>query len=89
VRDWENRECVPVQAGVGITKTMAPRDDDTYEDSPLPKFKGEWTQYYRNIYDVIRNGAKPIVTHDEQRRLLRLVEAIFESSRTDSVIRLE
>ena len=89
VRDWENRECVPVQAGVGITKTMAPRDDDTYEDRPLPKFKGEWTQYYRNIYDVIRNGAKPIVTHDQQRRLLRLVEAIFESSRTDSVIRLE
>ena len=89
VRDWENRECVPVQAGVGITKTMAPRDDDTYEDSPLPKFKGEWTQYYRNIYGVIRNGAQPIVTHDQQRRLLRLVEAIFESSRTDSVIRLE
>ena len=89
VHDWENRECVPVQAGVGITKTMAPRDDDTYEDRPLPKFEGEWTQYYRNIYDVIRNGAKPIVTHDQQRRLLRLVEAIFESSRTDSVIRLE
>jgi predicted dehydrogenase len=89
VRDWENRECVPVQAGVGITKTMAPRDDDTYEDSPLPKFEGEWTQYYRNIYDVIRSGAQPIVTHDQQRRLLRLVEAIFESSRTDSVIRLE
>jgi len=89
VRDWENRECVPVQAGVGITKTMAPRDDDTYEDSPLPKFEGEWTQYYRNIFDVIRDGTQPIVTHDQQRRLLRLVEAIFESSRTDSVIRFE
>jgi len=89
VRDWENRECVPVQAGVGITKTMAPRDDDSYEDCPLPQFKGEWTQYYRNIYQVIRNGAKPIVTHDQQRRLLRLVEAIFESAHTDSVVRLE
>ena len=89
VTDWENRECVPVQAGVGLTKTMAPRDDKTFEDRPLPKFKGEWHEYYRNIHDVIRNGAQPIVTHDQQRRLLRLVEAIFESSRTDSVIRLE
>ena len=89
VHDWENRECVPVQAGVGITKTMAPRGDDTYDDMPLPKFEGAWTEYYRNIFDVIRNGAKPIVTHDEQRLLLRLVEAIKESSRTDSVVKLE
>jgi len=89
VSDWENRECVPVQAGVGITKTMAPRDEETIQDYPLPKAKGEWPEYYRNIYDVIRNGAQPIVTHGQQRRLLRLVEAIFESSRTDSVVRFE
>jgi len=89
VTDWENRECVPVQAGVGLTKTMAPRDDKSFEDRPLPKFESEWHEYYRNIHDVIRNGARPIVTHGEQRRLLRLVEAIFESSRTDSVIWLE
>jgi len=89
VSDWENRECVPVQAGVGITKTMAPRDEETIQDYPLPKPGGDWTEYYRNIYDVIRNGARPIVTHDQQRRLLRLVEAILESSRTDSVIKFE
>ena len=89
VSDWENRECAPIQAGVGITKTMAPRDKDTIQDYPLPKFKGEWAEYYRNIFEVIRNGAKPIVTHDEQRRLLRLVEAIIESHRTNQVVGLE
>jgi predicted dehydrogenase len=89
VSDWENRECVPVQAGVGITKTMAPRDEETIQGYPLPKPGGDWTEYYRNIYQVIRNGAQPIVTHNQQRRLLRLVEAIFESSRTDSVIKFE
>ena len=89
VSDWENRECVPVQAGVGITKTMAPRDESTIQKYPLPEFEGKWEEYYRNIYDVIREGARPIVTHDEQRRLLRLVEAIFESAREDKVIRLE
>jgi len=89
VSDWENRECVPVQAGVGITKTMAPRDESTIQKYPLPEFTGQWEEYYRNIYDVIRGGAQPIVTHDEQRRLLRLVEAIFQSAAADAVIRLE
>jgi predicted dehydrogenase len=89
VRDWESRECVPVQAGVGITKTMAPRDRKTIKRYPLPKPEGDLAEYYRNVYDVIRGGAEPIVTFDEQRRLLRLVEAIFQSGETGQVVELE
>ncbi|MDR3314273.1 MAG: Gfo/Idh/MocA family oxidoreductase [Oscillospiraceae bacterium] len=86
VSDWENRDSVPVQAGVGITKTMAPRTDDTIEHFPLPQVAGEWTEYYRNIARVIREGAAPIVTHDQQRRLIRLVEAIFASGASGQVV---
>ncbi|MCL2495610.1 MAG: Gfo/Idh/MocA family oxidoreductase [Oscillospiraceae bacterium] len=89
VSDWENRECVPIQAGVGITKTMAPRTKKTIKKYPLPKPKSDWMEYYDNIYDVIRNGAPPIVTHDQQRRLIKLVEAIFESGETGKAIELE
>ena len=87
VSDWENRDSVPVQAGVGITKTMAPRTEDTIERYPLPKAGGEWNEYYENIARVIRFGEAPIVTHDQQRRLMRLVEAIFESGETGKVVR--
>jgi len=89
VSDWENRECVPIQAGVGITKTMAPRNRKTIKRYPLPKPEGDLAEYYRNVCDVIRGGAQPIVTFDEQRRLLRLVEAIFESGETGQVVELE
>jgi len=89
VSDWENRECVPIQAGVGITKTMAPRTNKTIKKYPLPKPKSDWMEYYDNIFEVIRNGAAPIVTHDEQRRLIRLCEAIFESGETGKAIELE
>ncbi|MDR2753087.1 MAG: Gfo/Idh/MocA family oxidoreductase [Oscillospiraceae bacterium] len=89
VSDWENRESVPVQLGVGITKTMAPRTAETIQSSPIPKVDGAWSAYYENIFDVIRNGAQPVVTHDEQRRLIRLVEAIFESGRTNRVVEVE
>jgi predicted dehydrogenase len=89
VSDWETREWAPIQAGVGITKTMAPRAKDTIKSYPLPLAVGEWVEYYHNIYDVIRRGARPIVTHDQQRRLLRLVEAVFESAKEDQVVRVE
>lgn len=89
VSDWENRDSVPIQAGVGITKTMAPRDKDTIKSYPLPLPECDWMEYYDNIYDVLRNGAKPLVTYDEQRRLIRLVNAIFESGETGQVVELE
>ena len=89
VSDWENRECVPIQAGVGITKTMAPRDQKTIKKYKLPKPKSDWMEYYDNIFDVMRRGAAPIVTHDEQRRLIRLCEAIFESGETGQVVEME
>jgi len=89
VSDWENRECVPIQAGVGITKTMAPRDKKSIKSYRLPKPEGDLAEYYQNACDVIRGGASPIVTYNEQRRLLRLVEAIFESGETGQAVALE
>jgi predicted dehydrogenase len=89
VSDWENRECVPIQAGVGITKTMAPRTKKTIKKYKLPRPKSDWMEYYDNIFDVIRSGAPPIVTHDQQRRRIRLCVAIFESGKTGKTIELE
>ena len=82
-------DAVPVQAGAGITKTMAPRTDETIKEFPLEKILVQWTDYYNNIYDVIRNGAAPLITHDQQRRLMKLMEAIFESAEKNKVIYFE
>jgi len=89
VSNWENRDSVPVQAGVGITKTMAPRTKKTIKKYPLPKPKCDWIGYYENIYDVLRKGALQTVTHAQQRRLLRLVEGIFESGEQNKLVELE
>lgn len=88
VEDWENRDAVPVLAGQGLTKTMAPRDLDSIKEYPLPKQEGVWTEYYENIYDVIRKGAQPLVTHRQIRRCMVLIEAIFESAEKNEVIKL-
>ena len=86
VHNWDKIDSVPVKAGTGITKTMAPRTDETIHDEPLEKIHGQWTQYYDNIYDVITEGAQQIVTHRQMRRCLKLIEAVFASAATDTVI---
>ncbi len=89
IKDWEKMDAVPFQAGAGITKTMAPRTDETIKEFPLEKVLVQWTDYYNNIYDVIRNGAAPLITHDQQRRLMKLMEAIFESAEKNKVVYFE
>lgn len=88
VSDWENRDAVPVKAGTGITKTMAPRTDDTIDTFELPEKRGDWTQYYDNIYDVIRNNAQQIVTHRQMRRSMKLMEAVFLSHEKNEVVKV-
>jgi len=87
IHDWSKIDAVPVKAGTGITKTMAPRTDETIHDEALEPVYGEWVQYYDNIYDVIRNGAPQIVSHRQMLRCLTLIEAIFESAEKNEVVK--
>ncbi len=89
VSNWENRDAVPVQAGAGLTKTMAPRTDDTIKKFRLPKVKADWGAYYENVIAALNGKADIVVTHDQMRRSTKLMEAIFKSAGTNSVILIE
>lgn len=89
VSDWENRDAVPIVAGAGITKTMAPRTDDTIQRYPLPVQKADWGEYYKNVFAYLNGKQDILITHDQQRRLIKLVEAIFESGKTNKVVEFE
>lgn len=86
VSDWENRDAVPIVAGAGITKTMAPRTEDTIKEYPLDVQKADWGEYYKNVFKYLKGEDATLVTHDEQRRLIRLVEAIFKSGENNTVV---
>ena len=68
---------------------MAPRTDETIKEFPLEKIEVKSADYYNNIYDCLRNGAEPLITHAQQVRLMRLMEAIFESAEKNTVISFE
>lgn len=89
VSDWENKDAVPIVAGAGITKTMAPRTDDSIKEYALPIQKADWGEYYKNVFNHLNGSQDIIVTHNQQRRLLKLVEAIFESGNSGKVVFFE
>lgn len=89
VSDWENRDAVPVQAGAGLTKTMAPRTDDTIKKFKLPKVKADWGQYYDNVIAALNGEQEILITHEQVRRSTKLMEAIFESAEQNSVVKFE
>ncbi|AOM84385.1 Gfo/Idh/MocA family protein [Salisediminibacterium beveridgei] len=70
----------PIQAGAGLTKTMAPRfDDGTVKDLPLPRIDASIEEFYDNVYQTIHGEESIIVKNDEVLRVMRLLEKAFES----------
>jgi len=75
-----------VYTSAGPTRSMAPRPASTIETLPLPIAKGDWLDLYRNLLDVMQGKAQPVVTHDQVRRCMLLVDAIFESAKANTSI---
>ncbi len=71
-----------VYTEAGPTRTMAPRHKDTIQEDPLPEVKTDWSDYYKNIMDVIDNGAELIVKPEESLRVMKVIDAAFLSEKT-------
>ena len=67
----------PIQAGVGLTKTMAPPSEEAMEKIDLPTATAEYQPFYANLYEVIREEATPIVKNSEVRQVLALIDEMF------------
>lgn len=50
---------------------------------------GNYMEYYNNVYNVVVNHAKPVVTLDDAMLNLRIVEAAFRSSSEQRIITLD
>ncbi|WP_088809291.1 MULTISPECIES: Gfo/Idh/MocA family protein [Listeria] len=99
IRDWDmsgemviatenlhNSEPTPIQAGQGLTKTMAPPSEEATETVSLPAPLEMETSLYNNFADVILNQAEPIIKNAEVYRVLILIEAIFKAAEENKII---
>ena len=86
VSDWEKRDAVPVVTAAGLTKTMAPRTNETIKEYPLPKQIADVRDFYRNVIKAIAGEEEQLIKHEELMRVMKLMEAIFESAEQNKVI---
>ena len=86
VSDWENRDAVPVVTAAGLTKTMAPRTDDTILEYPLPVLHSDVRDFYRNVVKAIRGEEVQLVTHEQVIKVMKVMEAAFRSADTNQVV---
>ena len=88
-KNWEDKDVIPVVTAAGLTKTMAPRSKETQAEYTLPSNKLDVHDFYRNYCLAIDGKADQIVTHAQQMRLLRVMEACFESDRLGTPVSFE
>lgn len=98
IYDWElhgeiictsginEQDVVPVRTAAGLTKTMAPRREDTVHKEELPVVKSDIKYFYKNVLAVIQNGEESLIKLPEVMRVMKLMETIFESANQNRVL---
>lgn len=76
---WHENDVLPVQTAAGITKTMAPRDEITTDTFEIERPSSDVHDFYRNLVRAIDGVEEQLVTHTQVRRVLKVMEAAFES----------
>lgn len=85
----DDKDVVPVVTAAGLTKTMAPRREDTIKTLDIPDIWPDIGEYYRNITAVLEGREAPIVTPDQMRRVMRLIDTVFEAARRGQAVIFE
>ncbi|MFX3623120.1 MAG: Gfo/Idh/MocA family protein [Ectobacillus sp.] len=77
----------PIQAGQGLTKTMAPPSEKAVSTSILPELETTMESFYDNVIAMVGENAEPIVKNEEVLRVMRLIETIFKAAETNEIIK--
>ena len=86
---WHENDVLPVQTAAGLTKTMAPRDSITLDTYELEIPKSDVHDFYRNFVDSIDGKATQMVTHDQMRLDMKIMEHAFKSAELNQTIKFE
>ena len=88
-KTWEENDVKPVVTAAGLTKTMAPRDDKTTVTYEVERPESDVHNFYRNFVCAMNGEAKQLITHNQVMRVMKIMEAAFESDRVGAPIAID
>ena len=86
---WENSDAVPIKTAAGLTKTMAPRTEETIKESVFLHEHADIHDFYKNITAVLDGKEKQLIHHDQMMRVMKLMEAAFRSDELGQIVAFE
>lgn len=89
VTNWDKNDAVPVRTAAGLTKTMAPRTDETIREEKLPIVHSDIRDFYRNVMATIEGKEVSNIKLSEVMRVMKLMEAMFRSAETHQAVNFE
>lgn len=85
----DEEDVVPVRTAAGLTKTMAPRREDSIFTEERPEEKSDICEFYRNVTAVLEGREESLIKLEEAARVMRVMEAVFYSAKKRQVVRFE
>lgn len=85
----DERDVTPVRTAAGLTKTMAPRRDDSIHTESEPEVKSDIREFYQNVMAVLEGREESRIRLEEVARVMRLMEAVFQSAKEKKVVSFE
>jgi scyllo-inositol 2-dehydrogenase (NADP+) len=62
--------------------------DGLHVEASIETIPGDYTIFYKNVHDSIRNGKSLVVKPEESKDVIRLIEACYESNRSRKAVKL-
>ena len=75
------------KTSLGPSRTMAPLKPEFLEKLELPQEEDMTMAYWQQLHEAVLGKEKPMVTTGQIMRQMKIVEAAFESSRKNEVIK--
>ncbi len=88
-KNWDEKDVVPVVTAAGLTKTMAPRNENTITSYSIPQPESHVHDFYRNFVLAVDGKAEQIVKHHEVMRVMKVMEACFASDAAKAPVHFE
>jgi scyllo-inositol 2-dehydrogenase (NADP+) len=89
VRTSEVLEKLPAEMAetvAGPTRQFAPQPAGVLYEDALPEVETDWSDFYRNIVDVVNGNAESVIHTEEVRQAMEVLEACFKSNETNQSV---